>query len=104
MDSVQTQCARCEDLAAKNQRLSAGLDRVQRVEECLSNRLDENENRWRIKVENLLAENEKLKKKDNEWMELMRGAMSSGLTGKVEKLTEENKKLKKEIKKLQALV
>jgi len=38
----------------------------------------------------------KLKEKDKEWMELMKGAMSSGLIGKVEKLTEENKKLKEE--------
>ena len=40
---------------------------------------------------------DKLKEKDKEWTELMKDAMSSGLTGKVEKLTEENESLKEEI-------
>lgn len=53
--------ARCEDLAAKNQRLRVGLERVQEVEHRMSDRLDANEHRWRNQVENLIAENEKLK-------------------------------------------
>ena len=41
-------------------------------------------------------ENKELKEKDKGWTQLMKGAMGSGLVGKVEKLTEENKELKKE--------
>lgn len=46
------------------------------------------------------AEVAKLKEKDKQWTELMKGAMSSGLTGKVEKLAAENEKLKEENEKL----
>ena len=68
--------ARCEDLAAKNQRLRVGLERVQEVEHRMSDRLDANENRWRNQVENLIAENEKLKEE-------------------IEKLEKENDKIEK---------
>ncbi len=40
-------------------------------------------------VETLLAENEKLKEKDKGWTQLMKGAMTSGLVGKVERLEED---------------
>ena len=72
------------------------------------------------KAENakLREENKELKEKDKEWAELMKDAMSSGLTGKIEKLKEENedtlaslnfyqeanKELKEEIKELKDII
>lgn len=47
-------------------------------------------------------ENKKLKEENEQWKKLMKGAMGSGLVGKVEKLEEETEKLKEENKQLKA--
>ena len=99
MDSVQTQC----DIAtgALDQIISSIRDLEDELE-AKTNQIEEWEayeqeqiqaskefEELTSKYQKLEAENKELKEKDKEWTELMKGAMSSGLTGKVEKLTEE---------------
>ena len=76
-----------KQLKAENKKFKETIQHCEGVMESDEDLEERLKAQHQIDMEELKAEIEQLKEKDKEWTELMKGAMSSGLTGKVEELT-----------------